>query len=286
MSFKSFSDILLSPNIASKYLWLSLDSLPFLLQNKLRRRSQINNLFDSFFKILDRQSKYDLIILPSFTFDFGSTHLFDTSLSSPSVNSFSRFLFSLKYPLRSIHPFYSFYCFGKLAESFCSNTFFDSVGSNSIFSYLNSSEFTLLSIGHHYAKALSNIHQIEYQLQVPYRTLCYIKGILSRNSDPIERSSFSFYSRLNQICEFSGLTELGVNRLDVHGISNSFLHDYNGQRYGYYTLELNKFTSFILSEHLNLLPLVSAFHPDLQPPISMPFLPERSNLAYTKFILS
>ena len=135
MTLDSISDILLSPSIPSKYLWLSIDALPFLLQNNYRKPCDISSFFLSLTTFLLNQTKYQLIIVPSFTFDFGSSHIFNTVTSIPSVNSYSRYLFQVQYPHRSIHPFYSFYCFGTHAKEFCENNLFDSVGNNSIFSY-------------------------------------------------------------------------------------------------------------------------------------------------------
>ena len=143
MSLSALINIIHSSSITSDKIWLSIDALPFLLQNNYRRPSEIAAFFEELTSFLASQTKYKLIIFPSFTFDFGDSHYFNPLTSIPSVNAYSRYLFKIKYPFRSHHPFYSFYCFGPLAQQFCENTLYDSVGNNSIFSFLNSSNFTL-----------------------------------------------------------------------------------------------------------------------------------------------
>ena len=286
MSLSALINIIHSSSITSDKIWLSIDALPFLLQNNYRRPSEIAAFFEELTSFLASQTKYKLIIFPSFTFDFGDSHYFNPLTSIPSVNAYSRYLFKIKYPFRSHHPFYSFYCFGPLAQQFCENTLYDSVGNNSIFSFLNSSNFTLLCIGHHYAKALSNVHQIEFDLKCSYRELCHIPGSIISQSVCVKDSSFNFYGRISDLCEFSGLTELGVLKLHLSGLSKSHRYIYDNFKYGYYHIDLNSFTSFIYDNHTHSSPLVSSYHHMLSPPVSMPFMPQTSNKAYSDFLLA
>ena len=95
---------------------------------------------------------------------------------------------------------------------FCETELMDSAGTNSPFYYMHNSKTALVSIGHHYIKSLSSIHQIEYEEQVEYRELLKFSGVVRDNGKKIKRIESNFFGRKYEMCDFSGLTDQGRER--------------------------------------------------------------------------
>ena len=75
-------------------LWFSVDISSLALYFNIKKRSAVINLTSEFTdSLISVASSLNLTILvPSFTFDFSESHVFDTLLSKPTVGSFSSFL--------------------------------------------------------------------------------------------------------------------------------------------------------------------------------------------------
>tara|TARA_B100000700_G_C14920649_1_gene796898 strand:+ start:88 stop:1029 length:942 start_codon:yes stop_codon:yes gene_type:complete len=246
----------------SSNIWLSIDLLHIFTSIKIRSKSEIKFSLNLILEYLRNNSdKFSILIVPSFSFGFPKTKTFNTVNSHPELGSFPNYIYEKKYPLRSMHPFYSFYVFGKNANLFLdkSDGLYDSVGKNSIFNYIYLHKFKLVSIGHHYALALSSIHQTEYLLNVNYRTIVYFSGNLKDPTRKLEtQGKFNFYSRNRDICDFSGITIEGLKQLHCNSISQSCL--FHKSTIGYYILDLNEANEYILKYHNEEVPLVDYIH--------------------------
>lgn len=234
-------------------IWLSIDLLSILSASNTKNSDEIEEVLNLIFNYLKINSKnLSTLLIPSFYFGFPQNKQFDTLLSKPELGSFPNYLFKKNYKYRSLHPFYSFYVFGKNKTQFIfkSQDLTDSVGDYSIFNYFNLNKFKLISIGHHYSSALSTIHQCEYSLGVKYRSELLFNGILiDKDRNIFINGNFNFYGRDLEICDFSGLTINGAQKLKNSKISSQHLFFYENYSIGYYLLELDKFNKYILNNH-------------------------------------
>ena len=234
-------------------IWMSIDLISIISILNIRKKNEIDQILDLLLDCIENLShNISNLIIPSFCFNFPTENKFETQLSKPELGSFPNYLFKIKHKYRTLHPFYSFYVFGRNKLDFLarSQNLTDSVGENSIFNYINLNKFKLITIGHHYAAALSSIHQCEYSIGVDYRSLIYFNGTITDNYRNIsKKGEFNFYGRKREICDFSGLTMHGAKRLKDSKISSQYLFFNNKSCIGYYYLELYKFNEYIINNH-------------------------------------
>ena len=234
-------------------IWMSLDLLSIISVLNIRKKNEIEETIIILLSCIENLShNINNLIIPSFYFGFPKKRFFDTLKSKPELGSLPNYLFKKKYKYRTLHPFYSFYVFGNRKSEFILTTqkFTDSVGENSIFNYTHFNKYKLISIGHHYASALSSIHQCEYLLGVDYRSTIYFNGNLKDDYRNVSiEGKFNFYGRNSEICNFSGLTINGAKQLKNAKISSQYLLFHNNSSIGYYFLELDKFNKFIIDNH-------------------------------------
>ncbi len=252
---KNLFESVLSKLNSKDNIWMSIDLVSIISILNIRKKNEIEEILSIIKYSLEKFSKnINNLLIPSFCFEFPDKKRFDTQLSQPQVGSLPSYLFKLDYKYRTLHPFYSFYVFGKYRSEFIleSQNLNDSVGENSIFNYINLNKFKLISIGHHYSSALSSIHQCEYSLGVEYRSKIFFNGILIDKGRNISKDGdFNFYGRNREICDFSGLTINGAQKLKKSNISSQHLFFYENYAIGYYLLKLNEFNEYILKNHNN-----------------------------------
>ncbi len=250
---KNLFESVLSKLNPNDNIWMSIDLLSIISIFNIRKKEEIEETLEIINYCIDDFSKnINNLLIPAFCFDFPVKRSFDTQFSKPQLGSLPNYLFKKKYEYRTLHPFYSFYVFGNNKSNFIlkSQEFTDSVGENSIFNYINSNKFKLISIGHHYASAISLIHQCEYSLGVSYRSKIFFNGILiDKNRNISKTGNFNFYGRNLEFCDFSGLTINGAKQLDKYNISSQYLFFYENSSIGYYLLELDKFDEYIVKNH-------------------------------------
>ena len=102
----------------SENIWMSIDLVNTLIPLKIKKKTEIEEILDVIVSYLQNNIHLSTIIIPSFTFDFSKTRIFHTHQSKPSFGSFSQYLFKRRDISRSIHPFYSFFVFGKDKDKF------------------------------------------------------------------------------------------------------------------------------------------------------------------------
>lgn len=249
---KILQESFLKLDVGSK-IWLSIDVLNIISVLKIRKKKEIENiLFDMFEEINLISQKVSLIIIPAFTFEFPQTKVFNTYETKPQIGSFAQFIFKTKRSIRSLHPFYSFFIFGRDYEFYLKkiNKYQDSVGDDSIFNYILENNFDLLSIGHHYASALSSIHQTEYLMNIDYREVAYFEGeLIDSYNNYSKGGKYNFYVRKRDICEFSGITKLAAKQFDTEKISKNLKIIINNNPIASYKLNLKLSNEYILNMH-------------------------------------
>ncbi|WP_269622659.1 AAC(3) family N-acetyltransferase [Prochlorococcus marinus] len=236
----------------SEHIWLSLDLVNILIPLKIKKKTEIEETLEFIVSYLQNNILLSTIIIPSFTFDFPKSRIFHTHQSNPSFGSFSRYLFERRDISRSIHPFYSFFVFGKDKDKFLDQTssLTDSIGNKSVFNYINTHKFKILSIGHHYVSALTPIHHTEYLMDADYRELISFNGkLIDPVQDYSKEGTFLFYGRKRDRCKFSGVTKDAVLQYLDNSISNQFIYTRSFYPIGYYTLDLHLSNKYTLENH-------------------------------------
>lgn len=246
-------------------VWLSIDVLNIILVLEIRKKLDIEDiLFYLFDEIGLIAHELPLIIIPAFTFDFPKTRLFNAFESKPEIGSLPEFIFRKNYHKRSLHPFYSFFFFGNDSQEHLkkANKFLDSVGESSIFNYILKNNFQLLSIGHHYASALSSIHQTEYLMNVDYRELAYFEGqLIDQHKEKLPIGKYNFYLRKRDICDFSGITKAAAKQFYLEKMSKKCKIKVHEKMIASYKLDLTLSNEYILKSHKKTNKLVDYLNP-------------------------
>ena len=254
-------------------LWFSVDISSLALYFNIKKRSAVINLTSEFTdSLISVASSLNLTILvPSFTFDFSESHVFDTLLSKPTVGSFSSFLYRQHYPYRSVHPFYSFYVFG--CKTFINDSldFLDGIGSSSIFGLLFQIRARYLSLGHHFTSSFSFIHHIEHELSLHYRFVKLFSGVCSNSCIPFSNHVTSqLFVRDYSLCDFSGLTIPGLSLLYSNNLFNTTVHLNNNRNILAYDMSIYHIYDFLSSSFDPAFPTITSTHssnPTIYPPI-------------------
>lgn len=199
-------------------VWLSFDLRDSLFSEITQSISLSRHLLFDLLKEIEDSFPNLTFLIPSFTFDFPLTKTFCTSESKPKLGAVSMTLFRIKYPWRTLHPFYSFYIFGKEKQFFENLEHFNSVGSDSIFATLIDLQCCNISLGHCFVKSFSIVHHFEYILDKPYRFVKVFDGrcISSQLKKSLLVNSRYFGRRLH-VCSRSGLTLTGLRGLRNNG---------------------------------------------------------------------
>ena len=236
--------------------------------------------------LVETNTEYDLIVIPAFTFNFPKDGVFDKEKSEPELGSFPKHLFKSKQLNRSINPFYSFYAFGKKGKDFCETELMDSVGTNSPFYYMHNNKTALVSIGHHYIKSLSSIHQIEYEEQVDYRELLKFRGVVRDNGKKIKEIESNFFGRKYEICDFSGLTDQGRRAIEEESLVKNIANSFNGKYINTQRLDLAGAMKLIRNNDPIKKGLIGAYKKGEKEidESKMPIMPNKSNEIYMQIL--
>ena len=143
---------------------------------------------ETFYKYLDKYfGKSGTVLIPSFSYSFCKTGIYDKSNTKSDIGIFSEFYRNKKSGLRSDHPIFSFVCSGKYSKFFNNNNSNSATGAGSIFEKLLNINGKILffGVGIHTCTFLHYIEQIN---KVPYR---YSKYFFSKKN----KRSFEFYVR-------------------------------------------------------------------------------------------
>ena len=285
---KNLFESVLSKLNSNDNIWMSIDLVSIISILNIRKKDEIEETLEIIYYFIENFStNVNNLLIPSFCFEFPDKKRFDTQFSKPQLGSLPSYLFKKNYEYRTLHPFYSFYVFGNNKSDliFKSQKLTDSVGENSIFNYINLNKYKLITIGHHYASALSSIHQCEYSLGVEYRSKIYFNGILIDKDRNISKNgNFNFYARNREICDFSGLTINGAKQLKNSNISSQYLFFYKNSSIGFYLLKLKEFNEYILKNH-NENNILFDYIPKKNKKEFEVLNPKLSSYLYKKFIL-
>ena len=254
-------------------VWFSADISSLALYFDIKKRPAVINLTSEFTEsLISVASSLDLsILVPSFTFDFSESLVFDTFLSKPTVGSFSNFLFRQQYPYRTVHPFYSFYVFGRKTFIDDSLDYLDGIGQHSIFALLFQTRAHYLSLGHHFTSSFSFIHHIEHQLSFHYRFIKPFSGVCSNSRILYSKHVTSqLFVRDYSLCDFSGLTIPGLSLLYSKNLFSTTLHLNNNRNILAYDLSIHSVYDFLSSSFDPVIPTINSTHtsnPSIYPPI-------------------
>lgn len=254
---------LLRPYKPGTTVWFTVDISSLAFYFGIKKRTAINTLMHDFCNSLGLvASSLDIsILVPSFSFDFSESLNFDTLLTKPTVGSFGSFLFSQRYPYRSVHPFYSFYVFGRKYFIDESLDYLDGLGSSSIFGFLFQIRAHYLSLGHHFTSSLSFIHHIEHHLSLHYRFTKTFSGLCSSSDMPYSKNITSqLYVRDLAVCDFSGLTILGLSQLYFNNLFNTSLHSCNKRNILAYDFSIDSVYEFLSSTFDSTFPTIASTH--------------------------
>jgi aminoglycoside N3'-acetyltransferase len=148
------------------------------------------------------------LLISAFNVDFPHTKVFDVEKTPVQTGSFGGLLVKQHAKNRIVHPFYSFLAFGAGAQDLLSTRFPNSTGKKSILGWVVDQNTELVTIGHHYVKALSSVHHAEDIAGISYRYHKSFSGDLVR-FDEVTEATCSFYVRELETCDFSSLTLAG-----------------------------------------------------------------------------
>lgn len=183
MNYSTFVKILKDLNIErSDIVMLHTDLTNFLPDCSWLKKCE------TFYKYLDKYfGKSGTVLIPSFSYSFCKTGIYDKSNTKSDIGIFSEFYRNKKSGLRSDHPIFSFVCSGKYSKFFNNNNSNSATGAGSIFEKLLNINGKILffGVGIHTCTFLHYIEQIN---KVPYR---YSKYFFSKKN----KRSFEFYVR-------------------------------------------------------------------------------------------
>ena len=241
-----------------KNVWFSLDLLQIFSQLNIKKRNQMNIAMEKIFDLLlEIGNNFENLYVAAFTYDFPKKRYFNSLKSEPYIGSFSKYIFNQGNISRTLHPFYSFFNFGSKNNKIA-NEHTDHVGQKSIFNFMIQNKFKQITLGHHYVKSFSIIHHIENLLNVDFREEIIYEGIISDGFCE-KKDSFNYFFRKLDICDISGLTFLGLKKIEGQGIV-SLRKIFEDKNLFSYVIDLKECTEFITAEHSILNPLVDYFH--------------------------
>lgn len=177
------------------------------------------------------------VLVSTFHFGFPAAKRYVTETAAAQTGAFGALLLKRHPQARSIHPFYSFLAFGPRAGEIRDQLFPNSFGDQSVFAWLADNDAHLVSVGHHYVKALTGTHHAEDQAGVAYRYRKSFSGEVVRG-DAVTPATVSFYVRQVEICDHSSLTRAGDDYFRAQGMVDS--------------LKLGDDARAVLAHHLNL----------------------------------
>ncbi len=130
------------------------------------------------------------LIVPTFTYDFCQSGIFDLIKSKSEVGVFSEFIRTLPNAVRTDHPIFSHAILSEQPEQYCEINA-DSFGDDSLFAKLVKRKAKILFLGTSFDRA-TLIHHAEQQIGVPYRYIKKFDGILRKHGEeyPVESTYY------------------------------------------------------------------------------------------------
>jgi aminoglycoside 3-N-acetyltransferase len=196
MNYNLFSTSLKKINIYNDDLvMIHVDLSNFPGENWINKSTILINFLKKYF------SNKGSIIIPSFTYSFCNSRIYDEKKSPSEVGIFSEFFRQQKDIIRSDHPIFSFSCWGKYKDILSKNNSNSSTGSGSIFEKFYSLRGKILFLNTEFISSCVFLHFVEQSVGVPYRYSKNFRGktiINSRN----KIDNFEFYVRSEEYAKF------------------------------------------------------------------------------------
>jgi len=138
-------------------------------------------VIDALLKILGKEGT---LIMPTFNFDWcdqSPNGVFDLENTVSKMGILTEILRKMPGAKRTLHPFYSFAIYGKLADELSKTDNHDSFGKNSIFAKIHELNAKIMIIGLTYNKSMTFFHYVEQREGVDYRYLKDFSGWIIAN---------------------------------------------------------------------------------------------------------
>jgi aminoglycoside 3-N-acetyltransferase len=141
------------------------------------------------------------LVVPTFSYRFCRSGVFDTAATPSEVGLFSEFVRRDKRAMRSSHPIFSMAAIGKDAPFLCRNLSPSSYGAGSIFERLWVADAKLLHFDVTIADSCTFAHFPEQTVGVPYRYSKYFRGSATVDGETA-RGDWEFYVRAVERWDF------------------------------------------------------------------------------------
>ncbi len=162
--------------------------------NWLKKCSSLYNLLIQYFE-------NHTLIVPSFTYSFCKTGLFNKKTSISEVGIFTEYFRNQKNVIRTNHPIFSVCSLGSNSNLFKDNLSNSSTGDGSIFERLRVFDAYILFIGAKFLDSCTFLHYIEQCKKVNYRYSKYFKGKLIDQNKSFH-GNWEFYVRNTELYNF------------------------------------------------------------------------------------
>lgn len=218
--------------------WVSADIM-MLMRSARVHHSRADAFADAFLHaVLRRAGERATVLVSAFHFQFPQTGIFDVATSTVQTGAFGALL-AARYPRRRlVHPFYSMLAFGARADAFLAHRFEHSTGAGSVFEWLIDNRTTLVTIGHHYVKALTSVHHAEEVVGVAYRYRKAFTGTVVDADGNRADGTWTFFVRDLEACEHSAITRAGDAVLRAEGLLTVATFGDPARPLGLYRLDL------------------------------------------------
>jgi len=140
--------------------------------------SGLHVLLDEILKYL---GDHGTLIIPSFTYSFTKSEVFDLDHTKSDVGHFSEFFRFMPGVVRSSNPLFSVCAIGKHKSQFQNSSIFDSFGSDSCFGVLERLNGRVMCLGCDFDTTF--IHYVEQMNAVPYRYFKNFRGVIVKDSE-------------------------------------------------------------------------------------------------------
>lgn len=171
------------------------------------------NLSYFFGALIDLVGKDGTIVVPTFTYSFIKSKIFDVNNSKSEVGNFSEKFRNIDKIKRSKNPIFSVAAIGRHAKDFANSSTKSSFGKNSCFGLLNKFGAKIFCIGCSFNK-ITYVHHVEENLQVKYRYMKEFDGEILDNDNSILITN-EYYVR-----DLSFDTNCNLNKLKKKMIEN------------------------------------------------------------------
>jgi len=146
-------------------------------------------------EILNYLGDQGTLIVPSFTYSFTKSEVFDLDHTKSNVGHFSEYFRSIPGVVRSSNPLFSVCAIGKHKSQFQNSCIFDSFGLDSCFGVLDRLNGRLMNLGCDFM--VTFVHYVEQMNSVPYRYYKSFQGKIIKDTQIREVTTSYFVGDLS-----------------------------------------------------------------------------------------